>query len=174
MIDRGFIAIFVGYAENHAGDVFRMFNPSTSRVTITRDAQFLQRYAGDYKDDTDNNNNDFEVEDTISSTNDNDRKNDDDPETTNMEVSPTERNDADLRPSIRRSTRSTWISRIDNTDVARNHKVRNVMRKLNVSWNPTLDDLVEFALVGGSDDDYENPKTFQETWFHPDSEERKK
>ena len=47
--DRGFPAIFVGYAPDHAGDVYRMFNPVTSRVIVTRDVKFLGKYYGDWK-----------------------------------------------------------------------------------------------------------------------------
>jgi len=47
------------------------------------------------------------------------------------------------------------------------------MRKLHDTWNPTLDDMVEFILVGGTDDTYENPRTFQEAWNHPDEYKRK-
>ena len=48
------------------------------------------------------------------------------------------------------------------------------MAKLHDTWNPALGDLVELAFVGGSDDMYENPKSFQEAWNHPSEEERKK
>ena len=34
---RGFPAIMVGYAENHPSDCYRMFNPATNRVFISRD-----------------------------------------------------------------------------------------------------------------------------------------
>ena len=35
--DRGFICIFVGYTENHAGDVYRLYNPTTKQVILSRD-----------------------------------------------------------------------------------------------------------------------------------------
>ena len=41
--DRGVTCIFIGYANNHEGNVFRMCNEKTSRVTETRDVIFLQR-----------------------------------------------------------------------------------------------------------------------------------
>jgi len=41
LVDRGSAALFVGYAENHAGDVFKMFNLKTFKVTLTRNLRFL-------------------------------------------------------------------------------------------------------------------------------------
>ena len=41
--DRGITMMFVGYANNHARDVYRMLNPSTWRITQTRDIIWLNR-----------------------------------------------------------------------------------------------------------------------------------
>ena len=38
---------FVGYAKNHSHDVYRMFNPESGRVSITRDILWLDRLIGD-------------------------------------------------------------------------------------------------------------------------------
>jgi hypothetical protein len=35
--------MFVGYAGNHKGDVYRMWNPKTRKIHITRDVTFLKR-----------------------------------------------------------------------------------------------------------------------------------
>jgi len=35
--DRGITMVFVGYADEHAGNCYRMYNPMTSRVSVTRD-----------------------------------------------------------------------------------------------------------------------------------------
>ena len=43
-------------------------------------------------------------------------------------------------------------------------KVIQEMRKLHYTWNPTLDDMLEVILVGGTDDIYKNSCTFQEAW----------
>ena len=39
--DRGKPYIFVGYSDQHSGDVYRMYNPSTGKVANTRDVRFL-------------------------------------------------------------------------------------------------------------------------------------
>ena len=41
--DRGIPMMFVGMAENHAGDCHRMYNPATSKITETRDMIRLHR-----------------------------------------------------------------------------------------------------------------------------------
>ena len=42
----GKVAIFVGYAENHSGDTFRMFNPETKKILISRDVRWLNKVYG--------------------------------------------------------------------------------------------------------------------------------
>jgi hypothetical protein len=41
--DRGIPCMLVGYALDHAGDVYRMWNPKTGRVHVTRDIIWLRR-----------------------------------------------------------------------------------------------------------------------------------
>ena len=42
MIDpRGKISLFVGYSTQHAGDVYRLLNPKTSRVIHSRDVKWI-------------------------------------------------------------------------------------------------------------------------------------
>ena len=55
-----------------------------------------------------------------------------------------------------------------------NPKVIQALQKLYTSYNPTLKDVVDFALVGGTMEGHENSLTFQTAWHHPDEEERKK
>ena len=43
LADRGTQCMFVGYATDHAGDVYRMYDPDTKRVHITRDVIWLKR-----------------------------------------------------------------------------------------------------------------------------------
>ena len=41
--DRGATCMFIGYANNHEGDCYRMWNPETTRTSETRDVIFLNR-----------------------------------------------------------------------------------------------------------------------------------
>ena len=46
--NRGTISVFVGYATNHAGDVYRMFNMATQKISMPRDVIWLDKLYGDY------------------------------------------------------------------------------------------------------------------------------
>jgi hypothetical protein len=41
--DRGVMGMFVGYASNHEGDCYRMWNPNTKKVSKTHDVVCLNR-----------------------------------------------------------------------------------------------------------------------------------
>ena len=41
--DRGLVGIFLGYARYHAGDAYRMLNPTTHKVWITWDVKWLNK-----------------------------------------------------------------------------------------------------------------------------------
>lgn len=43
VMDRGIQCMFVGYAQNHPGDCYRMFDPNTKRIHETRDVIWLRR-----------------------------------------------------------------------------------------------------------------------------------
>ena len=47
--DKGMKAIFVGYAEKHAGNVYKFVNPSTNKIVLSRDMKWLERKYGDEK-----------------------------------------------------------------------------------------------------------------------------
>ena len=47
--DKGMKAIFVGYAEKHAGNVYRFINPNTYRIILSRDVKWFERKYGDEK-----------------------------------------------------------------------------------------------------------------------------
>jgi len=42
-------AIFVGYADKHAGNVYSFINPNTNRIILSRDVKWLERKYGDEK-----------------------------------------------------------------------------------------------------------------------------
>ena len=63
--------------------------------------------------------------------------------------------------------------------LSRGAKTAREMKRIATTYNPTMintviDDLEDFAFVGGTDDDYVNPMTFQEAWHHPDPMEANK
>ena len=44
-------SIFVGYADDHAGDVYRFINVQTKKIILSRDAQWLNLFWKHYKRD---------------------------------------------------------------------------------------------------------------------------
>jgi len=40
--NRGETCIFVGYADDHAGNIYRMFNLQTKRIWVTRDVRWIK------------------------------------------------------------------------------------------------------------------------------------
>ena len=181
LADRGFAALFVGYAENHAGDVFKMFNPKTFKVTLTRDVRFLGKYYGEYEQLKPGNSPD--IDDDFDGTENKSKKiqfsDEKSPERRNQDEEDFEIRVEDVveestQIEDRPRTRSSGPVTNEEGDVEYSGKLRRAMAKLHDTWNPTLGDMVELAFVGGSDDTYDNPKTFQEAWNHPDLEERKK
>ena len=183
--DRGKPYIFVGYSDQHSGDVYRMYNPSTGKVSNTRDVRFLNMTYGAYKrkkksageflvdvetpeikkekdtgrydilkEETDSD------EETSEKSNDSDSDEEKEPEPEKTEMT-----------GMRTRSRGAIAEKIKiNKEDAR---VRNAVKKLSVNWHPnTFDDVVEIALVGGTDDDYENPMSFDDAWNHPDEFER--
>jgi len=47
--DKGMKAIFVGYADIHAGNVYRFINPNINRIILSRYVKWLERKYGDAK-----------------------------------------------------------------------------------------------------------------------------
>ena len=46
---RGRTGIFVGYADDHAGNVFRFINIRTKQIILSRDIQWLNSFWKEYK-----------------------------------------------------------------------------------------------------------------------------
>ena len=46
--NKGVLSVFVGYAENHAGDVFKFFNTETKKIFQSRDVTWLNKMYGEY------------------------------------------------------------------------------------------------------------------------------
>ena len=42
--DRGTKCYFVGYADDHTPDTYRMFNPNTGKIVLSRDVRWLDTF----------------------------------------------------------------------------------------------------------------------------------
>jgi len=47
--DKGLKAIFLGYDDKHAGNVYRFMNPNTNRIILSRDVKWLSKRYGEEK-----------------------------------------------------------------------------------------------------------------------------
>jgi hypothetical protein len=47
--DRGIVGLFVGYPDNHADDVYRIFNIKTKQIVKSRDLAWLNLSYGNWK-----------------------------------------------------------------------------------------------------------------------------
>ena len=55
-----------------------------------------------------------------------------------------------------------------------NTRLTNELKRLHTSYNPTNNDMVDYALIGGTDEEYEIPNSFSEAWDHHDNEQKLK
>ena len=144
MKNRGTPAIFVGYSQKHATSTYRMFNIDSGRVIVTRNVQWLDKNYGTWKKEDR-----FVI-----------------PETEDDDSDPDEED---------RSTESGREEEVEEKE--KSTKLDRELKKLFTSYNPTKSvpapEVVECAFVGGTLDGYDNPRTFQEAWNHPDEHKRK-
>ena len=50
--NKGVLCMFVGYALQHAGDCYRMYNPKTKKIMISRDIKWMNEMFYNIQDDT--------------------------------------------------------------------------------------------------------------------------
>ena len=150
--DRGRPCMFVGYAKNHAGNVYRMLNLKTNRIILTRDIIWLKKLYGEYKGIT-------EVNRTQVTT----IEDDDDDEPQVVEVLENE------EPTRARTPGKPSVTRL-----------AGEVRRLRTSYNPLEefkstedDEQSDLAMMHMDVDDVQEPDHFYEAWNHPDSNERK-
>ena len=134
--------MFVGYAEDHSGNVFRMYDMGTKGIKKTRDVLWLNKTYGIWNGivEKELSTKIFDIEDEDGEA-DGDQNGDD----------------------------AAYLGQRDETE---SKKVSNELRRLNNFYNPTLRDVVDFAMVGGTDHNYINPVKFDDAWNHEDPDER--
>ena len=161
--NRGLVMMFVGYCPNHADNVYRMMNLKTRKITKSRDIRWLNKTYGQYisnKQLTDEAEEDAidDLDDEIIEVKD----------SKSVMDEKKKENQSYSRPVTRSMVR---ISEEKNNE-PENTRLASEMRNLHTNYNPTLGEVIDFAMVGGTDDLYLNPKSFSEAWNHPDHVER--
>ena len=142
MSDRGTTHLFVGYCDNHAENIYRMLNPKTKKISITRNIKWLNRMYNVKRGIETSEKTDTELELEI-------------PGGIKDELADSEPEEEDDKPGPY-------------------PRVLRTLKRLLTSYNPTLKDMVDIALVGGTKYGHENPVTFQEAWYHEDKHEIEK
>ena len=198
LASRGYNSIFVGYAQQHAVGVYRMYNIDTRRISLTRDVRWTNTMIGDLTkreltmaqgESSGRENNDDDINDDPPSpdTTDEDNPEQDDITQTGREDDPDEQQEDTISEASHHSDArelpdppepvnddNNEQNDSDNDPDGLNAKTRRELAKLHTSYNPTLDDVVEIALVGGTDDSYSNPNLFDDAWDHEEAEDRAK
>jgi hypothetical protein len=156
LIDKGTVCVFVGYAVNHADDVYRLLNPKTKSINKSRNVVWLnKRYGAWIKSKSDTSvSDDSESEiDTLKNKVETEKPFNDAPNDRKNEI-------------VARALRQT--------------------SKLKSWLNPNLQDLSRFLIQEGSlylkrrdialnlIDCLKEPETFEDAYYHPNFEERMK
>ena len=165
--NRGKMAMMVGYHQQHAGDVYRLYDINTCRIITSRDVRWTNKSYGQFMRENSRDVQIDEIDDEGESEDDFISR--DQSEPNNNDVS---RNNFKTRstgtPVVdRRMTRSMSSMKLRSAA-----KKYNTLRKANIA-NILLNEMDEYAFVGVTDDNYVNPEKFEEAWNHTDIEERK-
>ena len=73
----------------------------------------------------------------------------------------------------RRVTKSMMKSNLStNNDIRDNTRITRSMSRENETLAPNINNIVEFAMVGGMDKSYVNSRNFEEAWNHKDKHEK--
>ena len=163
--DKGNVCMMVGYAENHAGDVYCMLNLRTKQICVSRDVYWLGKTYGTYmklKDVP-------EVEETDEEEDDN--ENNKKQKEVRFEIPSTSRTVNNLEIETDEGFGSVE-ERVEAGRVLRSgREIGNIA--VPVSWEDFA--MCNMALMASSVEEVKyEPKTFQEAWWLEDLEEREK
>ena len=145
----------VGYTKQSTGDTYRMFNLSTNKITSTRDVKWSHRLIGKMTTEQ--------------------RKKDDYYTASESEDESTQTTEDGNHVETASNEQPRRSERIRNMNEAE-RRVARAMRKLDMSGNMVMSGMAfidDLAMVGGTDESYDNPDTFDEAWEHPNISKRK-
>ena len=159
--NKGKYAMFLGYADNHAGDVYRMLNLSTNKVITTRDVTWVHKMYGEHVGLKRS-----KYRETVLKLLANPEEEDGDESESTTETDgedakePEEREPPDLGGKEER-------------------QLPREVRNLTTFFNPrpgeeAAEIALEAALLGATDSGYGEPTSFREAWDHPDVPTRNK
>jgi hypothetical protein len=154
LANRGILCMFLGYAKDHAGDVYRMLNLTTRKVIITRDIRWINKNYGEKKGKSSRS---FLLELDDEDDSKSIEPSQPQPEAEHTNAPPEEPNQ-EPPPRLPRELRALQPFN------------RPGRKELNEDGEGTL-----FCFVTHENTETDDtPQTFEEAWWHPDEEKRKK
>jgi hypothetical protein len=173
LADKGTTVMFLGYAQDHSGDVFRFLKIKTMKVVLSRDVIWLNQLYYHYK-----NNFKMELQSVmVLESNSSELKSKlhtmDNQETTD----PGTEQEGQVGEEEKSATSEESETTTDYRAKLRSSvKPPMELRRLDTFYNPTIrgvnfKDQAEFLFLS-TETKTKEPATFNEAWYHPDSEEQ--
>jgi len=159
--DRGIKCMFVGYASNHAGNVYRMLNLKTKRVILSRDVRWLNTFIVTDREENETYEIEFENDDNRLNYLEG-RENGPGEQQQDEEENPQE----NPQPEQNRNLPQPRLIR-----ELRGLEPFNNPGRLEIEGE---NNQLCFFVPDTNDDDDSVPLTFQDAWYHEDPEERAK
>ena len=171
---RGRTGIFVGYADDHAGNVYRFINTQTRKIILSRDVQWLNSFWKEYKKRKD----DSRMDVFYSLEEDEQTQEESEVEEPN-ELEIAETNDGNNTEEQRRLGIDIQMIGARREELGRTRsQTKEMMSPRNESMERaelTMEDWIqETCFISAVTSGPTEPKTFQEAWHSPIEEERNK
>jgi hypothetical protein len=171
--DKGTVVMFLGYAKDHSGDVYRFLKMGTKRVVLSRDVIWLNKLYCHYKNSLKYNFlqhmfSEDEVLDSVEKSN---------IVGSQMSNEPAMEQEGELEEEEEKSVSSEDSEASDYRAKLRSSKKPPMeVRRLHTFYNPTIEGLAnsehaEFLFLSAGTQ-VKEPETFNEAWFHHDPEEQ--
>ena len=173
---RGRTGIFVGYADDHAGNVYRFINTQTIKIILSRDVQWLNSFWKEYKTRKDDSR---KLVDVFHSLEEDEQTQEESEEEEPNELEIAETNDGNNTEEQKRLGIDIQMIGARKEELGRTRsQTREMMSPRNESMERaelTMEDWIqETCFISAVTSDPTEPKTFQEAWHSPIEEERNK
>ena len=174
---RGRTGIFVGYADDHAGNIYRFINIQTKKIILSRDIQWLNSFWKDYKkrkDDSKKLMDEFYSHDEDDQTQEESET--DEPKENEIEETK-DSGDGNITEEQKKLGIDIQMIGARKEELGRTRsQTKEMMPPRNESMERaelTMEDWIhETCLISGVTSGPTEPKTFQEAWHSPVEEER--
>ena len=173
---RGRTGIFVGYADDHAGNVYRFINTQTKKIILSRDVQWLNSFWKEYKTRKDDSR---KLVDVFHSLEEDEQTQEESEVEEPNEPEIAETNDGNNTEEQKRLGIDIQMIGARKEELGRTRsQTREMMSPRNESMERaelTMEDWIqETCFISAVTSGPTEPKTFQEAWHSPIEEERHK